>query len=329
MQDRRNWWWNDNIDAARLHYFGAKLTAFAGIGMVSAVNLSTHNPLDPEEKGLLRDVATAEWEWTDRNTLSLFTLHQNDRTSRYALGTLVGHNGRDRQDAKLTWVGARARGCIKLKLPRRICYWGDVAKVRGTEFAYGFSRAGPTIDKVNRVTNRDVDGWSYDTGISIELPIKIKPFLTFGYAWGSGDPPGTPGRDGAFRQTGLHSNDGKFRGLTRFRHYGEVLRPNLSNIAISTAALGVPVGKYSWVETVWHRYRQPVADNSISGSRLGRNPDGIDGRLGDELDMVISHRRPSGWVFELTGGVFRAGNAFGPKSGRVASLAELKIDYNF
>lgn len=329
MQDRRGWWWDENLDAVRLHYFGSKLTAFAGIGQVGTVNLSTRNRLDPEERGLLRAFGTFEWEWTRRNTLSLFALHQDDRTSRYALGAVVDRNRGDKQDARLSWIGARARGCVKLKVPRRVCYWGDVARVRGTEFAYGFRRAGPTSEAVNRITNRAVGGWGYDTGVSIELPIKLKPYLTLGYARGSGDRPGTPGRDGAFRQSGFHKNDGKFRGLTRFRYYGEVLRPNLSNIAISTVAIGVPVGKHNWVETIWHRYRQPIADNNISGSRLGHDPSGLDRRLGDEFDMVISHRPVSGWVFELTGGLFRVGPAFGSRTGSVAGLAEFKIDYNF
>ena len=329
MQDRRNWWWNDNIDAARLHYFGPKVTGFAGVGTVESFRLSTRERLDPEEKHLLRTFGTVEWEWTDRNTLSAFVLHQNDRSSRYAPGEVIDRSQADKQDASLTWIGARARGCIKPKVPRRICYWGDIAQVRGTELTYTFQRAGVGSDSVTRVVSRSVAGWGYDGGVSIELPVAIRPYLTLGYARGSGDPAGTPGHNGAFRQTGLHNNDGKYRGLTRFRYYGEVLRPDLSNIAIGTVALGVPVGQHSWVETIWHRYRQPNADNAIAGSRLNRNPDGIDPRLGDELDVVISHRPPSGWVFELTGGVFRAGPAFGSQVDSVAGLAELKIDYNF
>lgn len=329
MQDRRNWWWNDNIDAVRLHYFGPKVTGFAGVGTVDSFRLSTRERLEPEERHLLRTFGTVEWEWTDRNTLSAFALHQNDRSSRYAPGEVIDRSQADKEDANLTWIGARARGCIKLKVPRRICYWGDIAQVRGTELTYSLKRAGVGSDSVTRVVSRSVAGWGYDGGVSIELPIAIRPYLTLGYAWGSGDPAGTPGRNGAFRQTGLHNNDGKFRGLTRFRYYGEVLRPDLSNIAIGTVALGIPVGKHSWIETIWHRYRQPIADNSITGSRLNRNPDGIDPRLGDELDVVISHRPPSGWVFELTGGVFRAGPAFGSQVDSVAGLAELKIDYNF
>jgi alginate production protein len=329
MQDRRNWWWDDDIDAARLHYFGSTVTAFAGVGMVNSVYLSTLGRADPEDRGLLRAFGTAEWEWQKRHTIAVFTLHQNDRTRRYALGELVNRDRADKQDANLTWIGARARGCFKPRFPRRICYWGDVAQVRGTEISFNFNRFDALNSTVNRLTNRDVHGWAYDIGTSIELPFTFKPNVTLGYAWGSGDPAGTPGRDGAFRQTGLHKNDGKYRGLTRFRYYGEVLRPNLSNIAITTAALGVPIGKHSWIESVWHRYRQPEADNNISGSNLNRNPNGIDKRLGDEFDVIISHRPASRWVFELTGGAFVAGPAFGAQEGRVAALIEVKADYNF
>jgi alginate production protein len=329
LQERRNWWWDDDIDAARLHYFGSKVTAFVGIGSVNAVYLSTLGRVEPEDRGLLRSFGTAEWEWRNRHTIAAFALHQTDRTGRYAIGQLVNRNDSDKQDANLTWIGARARGCFKAKLPRRICYWGDIAQVRGSEISYNFSRIDAKNSLTDRLTDRNVRGWAYDVGTSIELPLKFKPYLTLGYAWGSGDPAGTPGLDGAFRQTGLHKNDGEYLGLTRFRYYGEVLRPNLSNIAITTAAIGLPVGHHSWIETVWHRYRQPIADKTISGSKLDRNPNGVGRKLGNEVDVIFSHRPASGWVFELTGGAFRAGSAFGRQEGRVAGLIDLKVDYNF
>ena len=50
-------------------------------------------------------------------------------------------------------------------------------------------------------------GTAYDFGVSAELPFKFKPYLTLGLAQGSGDPPATPGREGAFRQSGLHANN--------------------------------------------------------------------------------------------------------------------------
>lgn len=328
LQDRREWWWDESLDAARVHYFGTEVTAFVGAGL-NAASLSTEGRVAPEDRGLLRVVGHADWAWRKRQNVGVFVLHQDDRTRRYAVGDIIGTSSIDDRDARLTWVGARATGCVKPGLPRQVCYWGDVAQVRGSETEYdldNFSASSRIVDQVDR---RTVRGQAYDVGSSIELPLPIKPYLTLGYARGSGDKAGTPGRDGAFRQTGLHKNEGKYRGLSRFRYYGEVLRPNLSNIAIGTVALGVPVGEHGWVETVWHRYRQPVADNRISGSRLNENPDGNNGKLGDEFDVVASYRPASAWEFALTGGVFRAGAAFGKEAGRRAGLIEVKVDYNF
>lgn len=328
MQDRREWWWNENLDAVRLHYFGSGVNAFAGIGR-NVGNLSTLGRIDPENRGLLRILGNADWEWSKRQHIELFALHQSDRTRRYAIGDIVSRDRADKRDAILTWVGARARGCFKPGFPKRICYWGDLAQVRGIESKYDLDRLTAQTQIVDKVDRAKVRGWAYDAGVSVELPFGFKPVLTLGHARGSGDRSGTPGRDGAFRQTGLHNNDGKFRGLSRFHYYGEVLRPDLSNIAIGTAAFGIPVGKHSWVETVWHRYRQPVADNRISGSRINKNPAGTSDRLGKEIDVIASYRPSAAWQFELTGGAFRAGSAFGREAGRWAALIELKIDYNF
>jgi alginate production protein len=262
LRDSRQWWWDDTMEAVRLHYFGSKLTAFVGAGRSTAA-FSTTGPLDAEARGLLRIFGNATWEWKKRQSLELFALHQDDRTRGYAVGDIINRDRIDERDARLVWVGAHARGCVKPnlklsvkpKLPRRLCYWGNVAQVRGTERAFGLVPLDAGHEIVDQVERRTVRGRAYDTGVSIELPFKQKPVLTLGHARGSGDRPRTPGRDGAFRQTGLQDNDGKFRGLSRFRYYGEVLRPNLSNIAIDTVALGIPFGDDSWVETVWHRYR--------------------------------------------------------------------------
>ena len=117
--------------------------------------------------------------------------------------------------------------------------------------------------------------------------------------------------------------------LHLFRYYGEVLRPNLSNMQIATIALGVPIGEDGWVETVWHRYRQPTPRDRISGSRLDINPLGTSPRIGNELDIIASYRPKNGWDFELTGGAFRAGRAFGVEEGRKAWLVEVKVSKNF
>lgn len=328
LRERREFWWDGNIDGVRLHYFGKSVTAYAGIGTPIA-HFSTLGRMEPEDKGLLRAFGNLDWKWNKRQHIELFGLHQDDRTRRYSVGELIDRDNVDKEDARLTWLGVRARGCIKPGLVRRLCYWGDVARVRGVETRYDLDGVNARQQVVDTIERRLVRGWAYDAGVNLELPLEFRPVLTVARARGSGDRPRTPGVSGAFRQTGLHANDSKYRGLARFRSYGEVLRPDLSNIRVSTIALGLPLGKSSWVETIWHRYRQPFADNRITASPIGADPSGTDPRLGQEFDVSISHRPPSGWEFELTAGAFRAGPAFGPEAGRWAQLIEVKVDFNF
>jgi alginate production protein len=56
--------------------------------------------------------------------------------------------------------------------------------------------------------------------------------------------------DRAFRQTGLHSNEGRCQGRNYFHYYGELLQPELSNFQIWTVELGAPFWQSSSVEFV-------------------------------------------------------------------------------
>jgi alginate production protein len=328
FQERREWWWDKNLDAVRLHYFGKRVSAYVGLAKEVGYHSTLGRP-DPEDRGLHRAMANLKWDWADRQQMELFALHQNDRSSRTQIGDLVESDAVDKADGKFTWIGARVRGRVKTKFPGKFYYWADLARVRGSERLTAFSAFDARRDIATSVSQRDVEGWAYDFGASLELPLAFKPYLTLGYARGSGDRNRGKGRNTAFRQTGIQGNNGKFRGLSRFRYYGEVLRPELSNIAISTMALGVPIKSDRWVEVIWHRYRQPVADDRIAGSRLDMDPNGIDPRIGDEFDVVLSHRPTAAWEFEMTAGAFRAGPAFGTEEGRWAYLGSFKFDYNF
>lgn len=329
VQDRREWWWDEDLDAVRLHYFGKNFRAFAGIGREFGYK-STLGRLEPEDRGIIRVFGNARWTWTDRNDLEFYALHQNDRSRRQALGSLVDSSKVDESDAKLTWLGLRARGRVKAKFPGKFYYWADIARVRGSERLFEFNGFDATRDLVVGLSSQRVSGWAFDTGISLELPVSFEPYLTLAYARGSGNATRGDTTDRAFRQTGLHNNNGKFRGLSRFRYYGEVLRPELSNISILTAALGAPLGKDHWIEAVWHGYRQRVPSDQIKGARLDIDPLGTDRRLGQEINVIYSYRpQVSAWEFELTTGAFRAGPAFGPAQGRWAGLIEVKVDFNF
>ena len=325
MQDDREWWWDEQIDAARLHYFGSDITAYLGVGMLNqAINTSELDKVKPKDQDLLRYFANIDWKWSKGQHLEFFATHQNDQSTNYITDQFVSRSKVDDADARITWLGARATGCVK-----KICYWGDVARMHGTETEYDLDGFNAQTQIVDKIETQKLRGFAYDVGISVELPLAFKPQFTISHAKGSGDKPKTPGKNGAYRQTGIHQNEGKYEGNSRFQYYGEVLRPNLSNIQITSLALGIPVAKYGWVETIWHDYRQEYADNRISGASINENPNGANKRLGQEIDIIMSYRPTSAWEFELTAGAFRSGRAFEEDVGRWAKLIEFRVDYNF
>lgn len=325
MQDDREWWWDEHLDAARLHYFGSDVTAFIGIGMLNQpINTSTLDKVKPEDQDLLRYFANLDWKWSKKQHLELFAVHQDDRSSDYTVDQIVNRDQADNADAKITWAGARVSGCVK-----NICYWGDVARMHGTETEYKLDKLNAQNQIVDKIGRQKLCGTAYDVGMTIELPIGFNPRITLSHAKGSGDKPRTSGLDGAYRQTGIHQNEAKFEGNSQFQYYGEVLRPNLSNIKVNTVAIGIPVTKHGWIETIWHDYQQDYADNRISGSRLNENPNGKHTHLGQEIDVVMSYRPNSPWEFELTAGAFRSGRAFEQDAGHWAKLLEFRVDYNF
>jgi alginate production protein len=321
LQDRREWWWDEDLDMVRLHYFGKDVSAYAGIARELG-HYSTLGRRDPEDRDILRFVGNAKWDWADRQEIQLYFLNQQDKSARYAVGQIVDPDRIDEADGNMSWAGLRVRGRVKAKIPGRFYYWGDLAFVTGRETVFDSITLPNDDQQISGVDRRKVRGWAYDFGASLELPFKFEPYLTVGLARGSGG-------SKTFRQTGLHGNNGKFRGNSRFRYYGEVLRPDLSNLQIATVALGIPIGEDGWVETVWHRYRQPTARDEIAGSRLDLDPNGTSRRIGTELDLIASYRPKSGWDFELTSGIFRAGPAFGAAEGRKAWLVEFKLSKNF
>lgn len=150
-----------------------------------------------------------------------------------------------------------------------------------------------------------------DVGLSWRTKFKAlaKPRFTVSYAYGSGDNNPDDSIDRAFRPTGLEDNNGKFFGVNRFRYYGELLRPRLSNINILTLATGYRLGKNKSLEVIYHQYRQNNANDSLS-ARIRPDPDGISKDIGDELDISIGLLGWKHLEVEVTAAAFRAGKAF-------------------
>lgn len=221
------------------------------------------------------------------------------------LGAYVfARNDRQETDESPVFIGLHASG----ELGDNLEYWLELAHVRG--------RSG---------SNR-IRGIGFDVGSTYSFNLPLKPALTLGYALGSGDANPSDGRDSNFRQTGLQENEARFEGVTRLKYYGEMLDPELSNLSIFTAGLGIRPLKDLSIDFIYHDYRQQEASTTIRDSNLERDPNGLSPKLGREYDLVAGYRSGKHFKAKLVFGYFDPGEAFsGADDG--AFFSEFEIEF--
>lgn len=164
---------------------------------------------------------------------------------------------------------------------------------------------------VSQSISRSVYGWALDAGLTWILPWAADPRVTVGYAIGSGDGSPLEGADRSFRQTGLHSNEPGFGGVRRFRQYGLLLDPELSNLSVLTIGVGCSLLESSSVDLVYHRYRLREPAESLRSARIDTTLNGRDRDLGQAFDLVFAFEEWKRVEVEVSGSVFQAGAAFG------------------
>jgi hypothetical protein len=235
----------------------------------------------------------------------------------------------DPSDARLRWFGLRATGDQRIGAAQRFGYWLDGAWVRGRETVTDLRDFGSDQVRVAGLSDQAVRGHALDAGIMWTLPGAWRPTVTVAYARGSGDGDAGDGVDHAYRQTGLQENKARYRGVNRFRYYGELLRPDLSNLAIRTVAFGLRFLPRSSLEIVLHDYRQIHLSRSAPSDRLDASPRGVERSLGRELDLILGVREWERVELAARLGIFRAGRAFGSRTGEHAALLELAVTWIF
>lgn len=326
IHEKREWWWDEDLDALRLYYDAGAVGAELAVAEELAA-VASGEDIDPERDDILRVLGRVTWNWGRRQRLEFFYLHHDDRSGTPVAGAVLPASAEDDRDADLDWYGARALGRWKYRPLGRFHYWVDTGIVRGHETAIDFDDLGGGLSVVDSVDRRRVRGWAADLGVTWETKFRGAPSFTFGFARGSGDSDG--GTDTAYRQTGLQDNNTKFRGVDRFRYYGELLRPELSNLDIYTLSVGFPLLAHSSIEIPFHVYRQVEASDRLRNARLRIDPDGLSRDIGSELDIVLGLEEWKHLELELVAGLFRAGDAFGARSGDYASTVIFKLNYNF
>ncbi|MFP6654271.1 MAG: alginate export family protein [Myxococcota bacterium] len=332
FKEKREWWWDEDLDGIRFFYeFDDFETQFAITHDFGPTDLLS-NRIEPEIEKVLFLLGQGTWHWRDRNQIDVFFVHRNDRSRTEQPGDIVKIDQEDKRDAVLTWLGIRARGRYKHRPLGVFKYWADLAFVAGKETVLSFDDI-PERPGYSEVDGRtrfdDILGVGLDLGVTWDPRDIPFPRVTLGYAYGSGDDSPTRGSDGTFRQTGLQDNNARWGGVDRFRYYGELFRPELSNLHVLTVAIGVDLFESSSIELVYHYYRQDEAAETLRESRLKASAGGSNPDLGHEIDLIVGLEEWEHIEIELIGSVFRAGSAFDSDKGEIAGLGIFKVNYNF
>ncbi len=220
----------------------------------------------------------------------------------------LSRSSREGPGARRVFMGFRSSGQLLSSLE----HWAEFALMGGSR-----------MSEFEAVSRR---AWGADVGL-LWTPAEGLITTIAAYAYGSGDRDPDDGIDKQFRQTGLQLNNGWVgHGGTKLKYFGELLKPELSNLAISTLGLRWSLPAEITVEILHHRYRQPVASTTLYAYGLSQSPSGAARSLGQEWDLVVSHRLPNGLRVELNLAQFRPGAAF---QGRIEPLNLAYIDLRY
>lgn len=331
--ETREWWWDKDMDSLRIYYNRGPFH-FELMGGQQLGGESTLVSLNPRDKEVPRVMSLASWAWTYKQRLELFFMKQWDNSTQEKEGDIINRFNRDNYDDTAVWFGARAIGEVGLDDYGSVNYWADFAGVKGDEVVTSYSSEDlngndlkPFLSRVDNVNRNDVEGWAFDIGAFWTLPFQYQPTLTLSYARGSGDRNPNDGHNSTFRQTGIQRNNWRFNGVNRFKIYGELFDPELSNLNIFTSALGLRVLKNSSIEMVYHKYDQVEAVDSIRNNNINESPNGLSRDLGQEVDLVMNFREWKRLELELTGSLFDPGDAFDKRD--IAYSVFFDVNYNF
>jgi len=289
LEDNRDWLFSRNIDAIRLFFDWSRWQIELSAG-------EEYIDPAPRHQDVFNTYAAATFYPGRKHTLTAYVLDRDDR---------LVVNGVAR-DFSPRHTGLRASGETKVW-----GYWLEAAIARGRD------RGVP------------MRGSAMDAGVTWIAPIALEPSVTIGYAMGSGDDDPGDGESQTFRQSGLQLNNGKFNGVSGFRYYGELMRPELANLHIETLGVGLRPRNKTSLDLIFHRYRlDEPASELVDAAVDDRTLNLIDLDIGTEWDLVFGYEKWVHWELELDIGYFDPGDAFlGPTD--PAAMLRFKLKYIF
>ncbi|MDO5370898.1 alginate export family protein [Paracoccus sp. (in: a-proteobacteria)] len=289
FKDDRKWYFDEELDGIRLIHERGALSLDASVTRELLFRKNLLESRPDDEDAINNYFLKAGYEVAEDHDLSAYALIRD---------------GMSGVDEELIFYGLSAQG----QLADSLTYWGEFAHLRGR-------------DGDNRL-----NGWGVDLGATWRFQAAWQPSLTIAYAMGTGDDGG--GRDSRFRQSGLEGNEARFNGVEDFLYYGEALNPELSNIRVLTAGIGIRPTENSSIDLVAHSYRQDVAeDGRLPGAAMRAEANGNSRDIGTGIDLIFGYREIEDVALGLRLGWFRPGDAFDGDRTMFSIKAGLDFDF--
>ena len=291
FKDEREWLFDEEMDAVRLSWV-------AGDALVE---------LSMSRKGLFDgDLLGTEEDERINNYHLVYKRYALEKRITIAAYGLIRDNkvpgGRNP-----LFLGLHASG----KVVNDLDYWLEIARESGKD------------------GSKDIRGIGLDLGSSYQFNHPLRPAVTFGFAFGSGDADSNDSIDRRFRQSGLEDNQGKFNGVTSFKYYGELVDPELSNLLIFTGGLGIRPTRKSSVDLVFHEYLQDQVSAKLKGWAIEAKPAGLSRRLGKEIDLITGYREIRDLDTKLILGYFIPEDAFPQDVQQNSFMVNAEVRWSF
>jgi alginate production protein len=299
FDDEREWLYDERLDGARFFYELSDHLTFE----LSATRQTTF------DRDLLND--------DDRDKINNYFLYglyelDNEMLGDYEIDDLglaayvFKRDDLTADDEDPIFIGIQAYGEVIDDLVN----WLELAQVRGHD------------------GDDDIRGYAVDVGASYEFSLPLDPSLVLGYAFASGDSQPDDGTDRNFRQTDLQDNQWDIDGNISFRYYGVLMEPELSNLEILTAGVGIKPSEVVTAHLIYHRYRQDEALDELRDTNLDADPNGESRDIGSAIDLV-SGVVLGRWALDIEFGYFMPGAAFDEDENDSAFFTELDLKFKF
>ena len=302
FRDKQTWWYDNELDALKLFHKETLLSwdlSFAGRLSDERANAGDQRV---SLEGSKYYIGHLDYHYYYQHHFEAFAMYEDNGQDKNTTGDVIDFENRVVAYRKLSWLGARVYG----EFSKRYSYWGNVAYVDGDTQNLGFTTNSSGLPEVTSINNISVSGIGLDFGFLYKAP---GYGLGFSYAYGQGDN-GKGSSQDLFLQPRTSNNKGYMFGATRYRYYGEMLDPQLSNIQILSLYAGIAIYGNVHLEFNYHKYAQNTASTQLRSSNLFIQPNGLDTDIGQGFDVILGGKFENGQEVQLVISGFYGGDAF-------------------